>query len=135
MAGKKLDGAGTAKLKTLDDALGQLQTIHGKVETYALEVKRQGNPAVILLQVRRLLPLLAGLLKPQFGLIADQVTALNLAAGRGGADVQRVRVLREGVAATRQALEIAQKRVEEQHVVEETNAAHADASPPMSETA
>lgn len=120
MPGKKLDGAGTAKLKTLDEALGQLQTIHGKVETYALEVKRQGNPAVILLQVRRLLPLLAGYLKPQFGIIADQITALNLAAGRGGAEQQRVRSLREGVAAVRQALEIAQKRVEEQHVVEET---------------
>lgn len=135
MPGKKLDGAGTAKLKTLDEALSQLQSIHGKVETYALEVKRQGNPAVILLQVRRMLPLLAGLLKPQFGLIADQVIALNLAAGRGGADQQRVRALREGVAATRQALEIAQKRVEEQHLVEETTPARANASPASSETA
>lgn len=118
MAGK-LDGAGVAKLKTIDEALGQLQTVHGKVETYGLEVKRMGNPGVLLLQIRRLLPLLIGLLKPQFGLIADQVVALNLAAGRGGTDQTRLRALREGVANIRQALEIAQKRVEEQHTVKD----------------
>ena len=119
MAFAKLDGAGVAKLKVLEEALSQLQSVHGKVETYALEVKRHGNPAVVLLQIRRMLPLLSGLLKPQFGIIADQVVAVNLAAGRGGAEQQRVRSLREGVANLRQALEIAQKRVETQHAVED----------------
>jgi hypothetical protein len=66
-----------------------------------------------------MLPLLSGLLKPQFGIIADQVVAVNLAAGRGGAEQQRVRSLREGVANIRQALEIAQKRVEIQHAIED----------------
>ncbi|HYD54147.1 MAG TPA: hypothetical protein VEA99_16040 [Gemmatimonadaceae bacterium] len=118
MSAKKLDGAGTAKLKTLEEGLNQLQTIHGKVETYALEVKKNGSPAVILMQIRRLLPLLAGLLKPQFGILADQVIAFNLAASRGGGvDTQRVRILREGVATLRQAMEITAKRVEEHHAV------------------
>lgn len=117
MAAHKLDGAGIAKLKTLEEAQSQLQTIHGKVETYALEVTRKGNPAVILLQIRRLLPLLGGLLKPQFGLIADQVVTLNVTTSRGGSEQMRVRSLREGVAAVRQALEIAQARVQEQHAV------------------
>ena len=35
MAGPKLDGAGTAKLKTLDDAMLLLQRINGLVENYA----------------------------------------------------------------------------------------------------
>lgn len=119
MAHHKLDGAGVAKLKTLEEALSQLQTIHGKVETYALELKRGGNGPVIVLQLRRLLPVLAGLLKPQFGMIADQLVALNVSASRGGSDQLRLRTLREGVASVRQSIEIAQKRVAEQHAVPE----------------
>lgn len=118
MAGK-LDGAGVAKLKVLEEAQSQLQTIHGKVELYALELKKGGNAAVILLQLRRLLPVLAGLLKPQFGMIADQLVALNVASSRGGSDQVRLRALREGVASARQAMEIAAKRVEEQHAVKD----------------
>jgi hypothetical protein len=115
---KKIDGAGAAKLKTLEEALHQLQTIHGKVEMYALEVKRNGNPGVILMQIRRLLPLLSGLLKPQYGLIADQVVALNVAVSRGGIDNVRVRTLREGVALLRQAIDIAATRTTDQHTVD-----------------
>lgn len=117
MAFAKLDGAGTAKLKTLEEALNQLQSIHGKVETYALEIKRNGSPAVILLQLRRMIPLLSGLLKPQFGMVADQVVALNLTAGRGGSEQLRLRSLREGVAVIRQSIEIQQKKVEEHHAL------------------
>ena len=114
MAGK-LDGAGVAKLKVLEESLSQLQTIHGKVETYALELKRGSNAGVIVMQLRRLFPMLSGLLKPQFGMIADQVVALNVSVSRGGSDQVRLRMLREGVASARQAIEVAQKRVEEQH--------------------
>jgi hypothetical protein len=115
---KKIDGAGAAKLKTLEEALNQVQSIHGKVEMYALEVKRNGNPGVILMQIRRLFPLLSGLLKPQYGLIADQVVALNVAVSRGGIDNVRVRTLREGVALLRQALDIAASRTVAQHTVD-----------------
>ena len=117
MAAHKLDGAGTAKLKTLEEARQQLQTVHAKVELYGMEVKKNGNPGVILMQVKRLLPLLVGFLKPQFGLIADQASAVYLAAGRGGSDQVRLRALREGVATLRQSIDIAAKRVEEQHKV------------------
>ena len=40
MAGPKLDGAGTEKMKTLDESLIQLHRIHGLVETFALAIKR-----------------------------------------------------------------------------------------------
>ena len=122
MPGQKLDGAGTAKLKTLEEALSQLQTIHGKVETFAMELKRGGNAGTLVMQLRRLIPMLVGLLKPQFGMIADQAAALNLVVGRGGSDQTRLRALREGVATLRQAIELSAKRVEQQHTVEEDEA-------------
>jgi hypothetical protein len=61
---------------------------------------------------------LAGQLKGQFGIIADQVTAMVLAISRGGGEQARVRTAREGVALLRQALEIAQAKVKEQHAVQ-----------------
>ena len=45
MAGPKLDGAGTEKMKTLDEALIRLHRIHGLIETYALAIKRSQPPA------------------------------------------------------------------------------------------
>jgi hypothetical protein len=117
MAGAKIDGAGTAKLKTLDEALLLLQRIHGLVETYAIAVKGRQSGAPLLQNLRRTLPTLAGLLKAQFGLISEQVTALNLSSSRGGSEAVRVRTLREGVAQIKQALEIAMTRTKEQHTV------------------
>src|SRR6188474_2481658 len=80
MAGPKLDGAGVQKLKTLEDATTMLHRIHGLVETYALAVKKSHPTAHYIQQIRRALPPLIGLLKGQFGMIADQVAALNLLA-------------------------------------------------------
>ena len=115
----KLDGAGVQKLKTIDEALGQLQRLHGIVETYALSVKRNQPTSLYGMQIKRALTPLIGLLKPQFGLISDQVVALNLIAGRGGSEQTKVRLLREGVGSLRQALDIATVRVKENHAVPE----------------
>ena len=119
MAGVKLDGAGIQKMKTIEEAMTQLQRIHGLVETYALALKRTQPTGLYGLQIKRALTPLVGLLKGQFGLIADQVAAVNLVASRGGSEVTKIRVLREGVASVRQALEIAQVRVKENHAVKE----------------
>ncbi|HEY2025853.1 MAG TPA: hypothetical protein VGG78_02525 [Gemmatimonadaceae bacterium] len=119
MAASKLDGAGVQKLKTIDEALGQLQRLHGIVETYALSVKRNQPTSLYGMQIKRALTPLIGLLKPQFGLISDQVVALNLIAGRGGSEQTKVRLLREGVGSLRQALDIATVRVKENHAVPE----------------
>jgi hypothetical protein len=119
MAASKLDGAGVQKLKTIDEALGQLQRLHGIVETYALSVKRNQPTSLYGMQIKRALTPLIGLLKPQFGLISDQVVALNLIAGRGGSEQTKVRLLREGVGSLRQALDIATVRVKENHAVAE----------------
>lgn len=119
MAGSKLDGAGVQKMNTLDEAATQLQRLHGIVETYALALKRNQPTSLYGMQIKRALSPLVGLLKPQFGLIADQAAALNLVASRGGSEQARLRQLREGVGSLRQQLEIAVVRVKDNHTVKE----------------
>jgi hypothetical protein len=115
LAGSQLDGAGMAKMKTLEEALTGLQRIHALVERYALTVKQGGNTGQFVHQIRRALEPLVGLLKPQFGMLSDQVASVNLMATRGGSEQVRVRGLREGVASLRQGFEIAERKVREQH--------------------
>lgn len=117
MAGTKLDGAGTQKMKTLEEALVTLQTIHGHVERMAIEVKNQKGVGIIPSQIKRIATPLQGQLKGQFGMIADQVSSMILAAGRGGGEQLKVRALREHVGQLRQALEIMQAKVKDQHSV------------------
>ena len=127
MAGPKLDGAGVQKLKTLDEAATQLQRLHGIVETYALALKRNQPTSLYGMQVKRAIAPLVGLLKPQFGLVADHVSGLLLTATRGGGgDQSRLRNLREGVAQLRMQLEIAAVRVKEKHEIPEEKAGAAE---------
>lgn len=117
--GARLDSAGTAKLKTLDEALLLLQRINGLAEQYAIAVKN-GRPSGPFIQnIRRTLPTLAENLKGQFGMIADLVTSVNLTAGRGASETVRIRQLREGVAQIRQALDIAFVQTKDRHAVKE----------------
>jgi len=114
MSATKVDGAGAAKLRTLDEALLSVQALHGMVERMALDVKAHRGAGVFPQQLRRTATPLHGLLKGQFGLIADQVSKLILDSGRGS-EMQRVRLLRDGVAQLRTALEQATDRVKIQH--------------------
>lgn len=122
-AGPKLDGAGVQKMKTIDEALTQAQRLHGVVEHYGLAIKRKQPTNLFGMQIKRALTPLVGLLKPQFGLIADQVAAMNLVAGRGGSEEAKLRNLREGVGALKQALEIAAVRVKDNHTIKEDETA------------
>ena len=117
--GERLDGAGMAKMKTLDEAILLLQRIHGLVESYAMAVKRNQPGAPFLMNIRRTLPSLGENLKAHFGLISDQILNVNLLATRGGSEAARVRVLREGVAQIKQALEIAVTQTREKHTIRE----------------
>lgn len=116
-AGPKLDGAGIIKLKVLDDAMLVLQRVHGLVEAYAMAVKRSTPAAPFLQNIRRTLPSLAENLKSQFGLISEQIVAVNLQASRGASEQMRVRVLREGVAQIKQAIDIAIIQTRDKHTV------------------
>jgi hypothetical protein len=115
MAGVKLDGAGIQKMKTIDEANILLARLHGIVEQYALSLKQNKPTSLYGSQIKRALFPLVGLLKGQFGLISDQVAALNLITSRGGADTAKVRTLREGVGSIRQQLEIAVVRIKDNH--------------------
>ena len=115
MAGLRLDGAGQAKMKTLDDALNVLLRVNGLVEQYALQVKRNQSGSTFLTNIRRQLPALSEMLKAQFGMIADQVMQTNLSSSRGASEQMRVRALREGVAQIKTALEIAIAHVKDKH--------------------
>jgi hypothetical protein len=118
-AGPKLDGAGIQMMKTLEDATTMLHRIHGLVETYAIAVKKSQPTSFPIQQIRRALPPLIGLLKGQFGMIADQIATLNLVATRGSNEQTRLRVLREGVGSARISIDIAMVRVKENHAVKE----------------
>jgi hypothetical protein len=126
MAGPKLDGAGVQKLKTLEEATTMLHRLHGLVETYAIAVKKAQPSSYYVQQIRRALPPMIGLLKGQFGMIADQVASLNLLATRGSNEQTRVRVLREGVGSIRLALDVATLRVKENHAVKEAEEPQAE---------
>jgi hypothetical protein len=115
-------------MKTLEDATTMLHRIHGLVETYALAVKKAQPTAHYIQQIRRALPPLIGLLKGQFGMIADQIAALNLVATRGANEQTRLRVLREGVGSARISIDIATQRVKENHAVIESDAENGTAA-------
>lgn len=119
MAGPKLDGAGIQKMKTIEEAVIQLARLHGIVEQYALSLKQNKPTSLYASQIKRAIFPLVGLLKPQFGLISDQVAAMNLVTSRGGPDTTKVRTLREGVGSLRQQLEIAVVRIKDNHGIKE----------------
>lgn len=122
MAGKHLDGAGTAKMTTLDEALVVQQRIHGLVEQYALSVKQNKPGGTFLQNIKRQVPTLAAMLKAQFGLISDLVTSVNMQITRGSSEQMRVRAMREGMAAIKTQLEIAITHTIQKHEVKEDKA-------------
>ena len=122
----QLDGAGTAKMSVLEEAFSQLQHIHAIVERMAVSVRANQDTRQFRSQIGRAAAPLIGLLKPQFGMIADSVISLNLMTSRGGSDQTRLRALREGVAQVRTQLEISVSRVKENHAIRES--AEPDAS-------
>ncbi len=118
MAGIKLDGAGTQKMKTIEEALTAIQSIHSIVERMAVDVKNNRGVGIAPGQIKRIATNLQGQLKAQFGLVADQVSAMIIALGRGGGEQGKVRVAREAVAQIRTALEINAAKVKKEHAVE-----------------
>ena len=117
MGATKLDGAGTQKMKTLEEALITLQQIHGLVERMAMEVKNKKPIGVMPMQLKRMAAPLVGMLKGQFGMIADQVSTMILVAGRGGGDQVKLRAYREHVAQIRTAIDMAANKVKKEHAV------------------
>ena len=112
-----LDGAGQIKMATLEEAMVSVQRLHGQVERFAFAVKNQQNAGGVRGPFQRTATPLVGLLKPQFGIVADLVTSMLLVASRGGGEQAMVRALRESVAQIRMQLDIALNKVKEKHAV------------------
>jgi hypothetical protein len=115
MTQPKLDGAGAAKWDLLQEGLAGMTRVHGIVEQMALSVKRGEGAGKDVQRLKRAVTPLIGMLKGQYGAIADVLSAMLLAATRGGGDQTRLRVLRESVASVRFQLDAALTRVVEQH--------------------
>lgn len=118
MAATKLDGAGTQKMKTLEEAQMSLTQIHSMVERMGVEVKGGGSVGIFPNQIKRMAGTLQGQLKGQFGMIADMFACMILAAGRGGSEIVRLRTLREYVAQIRTQLDMAASKVKKEHSVD-----------------
>ena len=106
-------------MATLDEATAAVQRLHAIVERMGIAVRSQQNTAQFGAQIRRTGAPLVGLLKGQFGVIADQVSALLLIATRSGGDQAKLRSMREAVAQLRTQIEIAIAKTKEKHAVEE----------------
>ena len=117
MAGLILDSMGTQKMKALDDAMVIVHRLNGLVETLAMNAKK-GSPSAALVQnIKRQLTTLAANLKSHFGMISDLVTNVYISSSRGSSDAARARVLREGVASIKQAIDIGVTQTKEKHAV------------------
>lgn len=112
-----LDGAGQIKLATLEEAMISVQRLHGQVERFAFAVKNQQSAGGFRGPFQRTATPLVGLLKPQFGIVADLVTSMLLVVSRGGSEQTMVRALRESVAQLRMQLDIATTKVKEKHTL------------------
>ena len=119
--GPKLDGAGHAKMETLEEANAHIQRLHGIVERMAIAVRSRQDTAQFGQQIRRAGSPLVGLLKGQFGMISDQVSTLLLIATRAGGDQAKLRALREAVAQLRVQIEIAITKTKEKHALPEAD--------------
>lgn len=118
MAKAIVDGPGQAKLQQLETATSVAQSVHGLVERYAVAV-RTGQPATAYgQQIKRTATPLVGLLRSQFQLLADAASDIILIATRGGgADVAKIRMLRERVAQLKIGIELAVTSTVTKHAV------------------
>jgi hypothetical protein len=115
MSRPQLTGLGTQLVQTLQDAASHLQRLHAITEKMAMAQKLQEPLAPHGQQFRRAATPLVGLLKGQFGVLADQVSQLILVATRGGSEQRKVAALREGIGQLRLQVDIAINKVYEHH--------------------
>jgi hypothetical protein len=126
MGRPQLTGLGTQLLQTLEDASSHVQRLHGITEKLAMAQKLQQPTAPYGQQFRRAATPLVGLLKGQYGVMADQVSQLILVATRGGSEQRKVAALREGIGQLRAQVDIAINKVYEHHAVEAEESEDAD---------
>jgi hypothetical protein len=117
MAGMILDSKGTIKMEVLNKAMTDLHRLNALAEQLAANSKK-GSPSAALVQtIKRYLVTMAAQLKTHFGMISDAATNVTISATRGSSDQARARVLKEGIASLKQAIEIGISQTIEKHQV------------------
>ena len=117
MAGMILDSKGTIKMEVLNKAMHDLYRLNGLAETLAANAKKGANSTALVATIKRYLQTMAAQLKTHFGMVSDQATNLMIQATRGSSDAGRARVLKEGLAALKQAIEIGITQTIDKHEV------------------
>jgi hypothetical protein len=117
MAGLILDSMGTIKMQVLEKAMTDVHRINALAEQMAANAKKGASSASLHQTIKRYLTTLAANLKAQFGMISDAVTNVYISSSRGSSDAARARVLKEGVAAIKQAIEIGISQTKDKHAV------------------
>lgn len=108
-----------AKMAVLEEALATMALVHSQVEKMSVAIKNKQPTMVFVQAVKRQLTPLTTKLKMQFGMIADQCTAMLLASTRGASEPVRLRTMREHVAQIKVALEIASAQTVIKHAVKD----------------
>jgi hypothetical protein len=117
MAGLILDSMGTIKMQVLEKAMTDVYRINGLVEQLAANAKAAKPSGSIMASIKRYLTTMAAQLKSQFGMISDAVTNVYISSSRGSNDQARARMLKEGLAAIKQAIDIGIAQTKQKHAV------------------
>jgi len=117
MAGLILDSMGTVKMQVLEKAMQDLHRINAQTEQLAMSAKKGTPSPALVATIKRNLVTLAAQLKGQFGMISDAVTNVYISSSRGSSDQTRARMLKEGIAAIKQAIEIGITQTKDKHAV------------------
>ena len=123
MAGRKLSSKTEEEVGFLEHVLVELGHLNKQTEEYAT-FKGKNDGDLIMVIIRQLQQIRQNGMAKNLGPIADQAGILSVAANRGS-KTQRVRVLREGLASYRQAIERTMKAMidaDQRHAAE----AHAE---------
>jgi hypothetical protein len=123
MAGLILDSMGTIKMGVLEKAMADVYRINGLVELLAMNAKAGKPCGSTLASIKRYLTTMAAQLKGQFGMISDAVTNVYISSSRGSNDQARARMLKEGLASIKQAIDIGITQTKQKHAVHREKAA------------
>ena len=99
------------KLTALRSMTDKVHHVHGLVEKYAAARTPQEAQRMTLPMKRAFGRLKMDLLGAGFDALSQQVAAMELAAGRGGSQRNKTRILREGVGGLRRQIEQEQRRI------------------------
>ncbi len=102
MAGRKLSAKTEEEVVFMENLLVQCDHLKKLVEEYA--AAKKGTEALVQVITRTLAQIRQRAMIANLGPLADQAGMLGIAAGRGS-QVQRTRVLRDGIAGFKQVIE------------------------------